>query len=104
MPIYRYKHLEAPCAIGERFEVEQPMRDEALETCPECDGAVRRVITRVNIATPTGDSSLKSMGFTKLVKRDDGVYENVTRTGSESRYMEADKPETMPDLKRKIGD
>ncbi len=40
----------------------------------------------------------------KLVKRDEGVYENVTRTGKESRYMEAGKPETLPDIQRKISD
>jgi len=39
-----------------------------------------------------------------LVKRDQGVYENVTATGKESRYMQADKPETMPNLKGKISD
>jgi len=44
------------------------------------------------------------MGFTKLVKRDRGGYENVARLGGESRYMEAGKPETMPDLKRRIED
>ena len=36
------------------------------------------------------------MGFTKLVKRDDGVYENVTRLPGESRYMEKGKADTLP--------
>jgi hypothetical protein len=44
------------------------------------------------------------MGFTKLVKRDNGIYENVTATGKESRYWDASKPETKPDLKSKISD
>ena len=44
------------------------------------------------------------MGFTKLVKRDDGIYENVTATGKESKYWDAAKPETRPDLKSKISD
>ena len=60
--------------------------------------------TRVNIATPTSDTSLKEKGFAKLVRRDKGVYENVTATDKESRYFYADKPETMPDLKKRIGD
>ncbi len=104
MPLYRYKHENPKCELGEIFEVEQPIKDDALETCPACGKKVRRLITRVFVATPQTDSELKSMGFTKLVKRDEGVYENVTRTGKESRYMESGKPETMPDIQRKISD
>jgi hypothetical protein len=44
------------------------------------------------------------MGFTKLVRRDDGVYENVTARDGDSRYMLRDKPETMPNLKKTIRD
>jgi len=104
MAVYEYQHVGKACGLGEVFEVEHPIRDEALRTCPSCGGEVRRLISRTFISTPTGDSELKNMGFTKLVRRDKGVYENVTHTGNESRYMEADKPETMPDLKRKIRD
>ena len=43
-------------------------------------------------------------GFTKLVKRDDGVYENVTARNGDSRYMERGKPETVPDLSKTITD
>ncbi|MCX7016136.1 MAG: zinc ribbon domain-containing protein [Candidatus Sumerlaeota bacterium] len=105
MPVYQYKHL-APtdCPLGESFDTVQSMRDKAHATCPRCGAPVRRLISRVFVATAIGDSQLKSMGFTKLVRRDQGVYENVTATGRESRYMEAGKPETLPDLKRKIGD
>ena len=35
------------------------------------------------IAIPTGNTTLKNAGFTKLVKRDEGVYENVTASGGE---------------------
>ena len=59
---------------------------------------MKRLISLVSVNTPKGNSDLKNMGFTKLVKRDDGVYENVTATGKESRYWDADKPETRPDL------
>jgi len=58
----------------------------------------------VNIAVPTGNSDLKSKGFTKLVRRDNGVYENVTRREGESRYMEAGKPETLPDFSKTISE
>jgi hypothetical protein len=39
-----------------------------------------------------------------LVKRDDGVYENVTARDGDSRYMQRDKPETIPDLSKTIAD
>ena len=47
---------------------------------------------------------MKEKGFTKLVKRDEGVYENVTASGDEARYMKAGDASTLPDLKKKIGD
>lgn len=104
MPVYEYEHVGKGCKLGREFDWTQPITDKAMKQCPECGRAVNRLISLPNIATPTTDTELKSMGFTKLVKRDTGVYENVTRTGSESRYMEADKPGTLPDLKRKIRD
>ncbi len=51
-----------------------------------------------------GDSELKERGFTKLVRRDVGVYENVTALDKEARYFVAGKPETAPHLNKKIGD
>ena len=65
---------------------------------------VRKVISVPSVAVPVANSKLKSMGFTKLVKRDDGVYENVTRTGSEARYMQAGDKTSLPHLHKKIGD
>ena len=53
---------------------------------------------------PTGDVGLKDMGFTKLVKRDDGVYENVTRSGTEKRFMKAGDPSSMPHFHKKLSD
>ncbi|NUP89554.1 MAG: zinc ribbon domain-containing protein [Candidatus Sumerlaeia bacterium] len=72
------------------------------DTSPEAP--VEKLIAAPGVNTPVGDSKLKNMGFTKLVKRDKGVYENVTATGSESRYMKADDPSTLPHLSKKIRD
>ena len=104
MPIYEYEHLEEPCAFGKIFEYPQPISADPLEFCPKCDGPVRRIISRPNINTPKTASELKDLGFTKLVKRDDGVYENVTRRDGEARYMERDKPQTMPNISKTITD
>jgi hypothetical protein len=65
---------------------------------------VRKVLSVPGISLPTGNAKLKEVGFTKLVKRDDGVYENMTRSGDEQRYMKSGRPETMPHLHKKIGD
>ena len=65
---------------------------------------VRKVISAPAIAVPVSNSDLRSKGFTKLVKRDDGVYENVTRSGDEARYMRAGQSDTLPHLHKKIGD
>ncbi|MCB1050978.1 MAG: zinc ribbon domain-containing protein [Acidobacteria bacterium] len=65
---------------------------------------VKKVPCAPGLSFPKTNSQLKNMGFTKLVKRETGVYENVTATGNEKRYMRADDPSSYPDLKRKIGD
>lgn len=104
MPVYEYEHLGKECARGKRFEITQSMHSDKLTTCPDCGRKVKRLISLFAINTPTGDSDLKSHGFTKLVRKDNGVYENVTATGSESRIWDARKPETMPHLSKKIGD
>jgi len=65
---------------------------------------VRKVLSAPAISIPTSNSELKSAGFTKLVKRDDGVYENVTALDHEKRYMKAGDPSSIPDFKSKIED
>jgi hypothetical protein len=66
--------------------------------------SVRKVIRAPAIAFPTGNAELKNHGFTKLVKRDDGVYENMTAVGDEKRYMNAGDPSSIPHIKKKIED
>ena len=105
MPVYVYEHHEATECPRERvFEIQQSMQDDAFSHCPDCGGAVRRLICAPAIATPRTNTELKNMGFTKLVRRDKGVYENVTAVGGESRVMEAGKPETMPHIHKRIQD
>lgn len=104
MPLYEYEHCGESCPKGKIFEIMQSSHDEVLSECPVCGGMVRRVISRVSISCPKTDSDLKGMGFTKLVRKDKGVYENVTALDGESRIWESDKPSTMPDLKRRIQD
>ena len=104
MPVYEYEHVSQGCALGKRFERTQSITSDKLTHCPECGQEIRRLISLVSISTPKTASDLKNLGFTKLVRKDTGVYENVTATGKESRIWDASKPETMPDLKSKIRD
>ena len=104
MPVYEYEHLEDGCSVGKQFEYSQSMDSERLSRCPICGQPVRRIPSAAAINTPKTTSDLKNLGFTKLVRRDNGVYENVTATGSESRIWDSSKPETMPHLHKKIRD
>jgi hypothetical protein len=67
---------------------------------------VERVIHAPALAFPRGDAALKGMGFTKLVRRDDGVYENVTAAGGEPKVVSSDDPGSISKLglAKKLGD
>ena len=104
MPVYEYEHLNQACELGRVFELRQRMADPSLERCPHCGGAISKRVSRININTPKTNSELKDLGFTKLVRRDDGVYENVTARSGDSRYMVRDRPETIPNVKKTIAD
>ena len=104
MPVYEYEHVNASCSLGQVFDFRQSISDEPLKQCPQCAGMVRKIISRINISCPKTNSELRDLGFTKLVKRDDGVYENVTARGTDSRYMERGRPETIPNLSKTISD
>lgn len=112
VPIYNY-FCEAN---GTSVEVHHGMR-QSLSTWGEVcatagidpgstpvDASVERLLYAPSLHSPTGDADLKAQGFTKLVRRDQGVYENVTATGDEKRYVRADDASSMPDFKRKVGD
>lgn len=113
MPRYDYfcedngRTLEVVHSIQKNLATWQELCDQAGistgDTRP--DAPVRKVITMAPMAsTPKTNADLKNMGFTKLVKRDDGVYENVTRTGTEKRYMRADDPSSIPHIHKKVSD
>ena len=104
MPIYEYEHLSGPCDRGRVIEVKQSIEDSPLTSCPYCHESVRTIISLNYVNTPKSNTDLRDSGFTKLVKRDDGVYENVTRRNGDSRYMIRNRPDTIPDLSKTISD
>ena len=113
MPAYDY-YCEAN---GRTVEVTHPLTAELRywgEVCyvaqiplGETDplAPVRRVVTRAPAAVvQTFDAEYRNLGFTRLVKRDEGVYENVTAIDGEKRFMKSDDPESIPHIHRKVRD
>ena len=54
------------------------------------DAPVRRLLSAPRLMKPTSDTDYKNSGFSKYVKRDEGVYENVTAKDGESRIVNRD--------------
>jgi hypothetical protein len=106
MPFYSYEHQEDNPACGHNpsFEIDQPTRDLPLLVCPWCGKPVRRVLGTPMIKKRQFDCELRDKGFTKLVRVDDGLYENKTRRQGEEKYVDRRKPETLPKLEKTIQD
>lgn len=64
---------------------------------------VRKVIHAPNITKTTGNSQLREKGFTKLVRRDKGLYENVTAAEGQARYLQ-DSDGPLPRFTDKVQD
>ncbi len=114
MPRYDYR-----CeANGRVVEVAHGMNDRlttwgevcaraGLETGTTPAGApVEKVIHAPALGFPRGNAELKSQGFTKLVRRDDGVYENVTARDGQSKVVNRDDPGSVAglNLNKTVGD
>lgn len=112
MPVYEYFCADNNTSVEVEHSWSQTVRTWG-ELCAmtgidpgsaPASAPVERLLFAPQVSAPHGNSDLKNLGFTKLVKRDTGVYENVTATGKESRYMNAGDASTVPDIKRKIRD
>lgn len=112
MPVYEYFCEENGRTVSVRHGVDVDLATWG-EVCyaaqvpmGETDflAPVRRVLHAPAVVVAVGNAQLRNAGFTKLVKRDDGVYENVTRSDGEPRYMQAGERATLPHLHRKITD
>ena len=77
MPVYIYEHVNEPGDGCEaEIEIYQEFGSEHLEKCPKCKRKIRRIIKSANFSVDHfGSGELKEKGFTKLVRRDKGVYE-----------------------------
>ena len=112
MPMYEYRCpdngrvVEVIHGIAQRVSTwgllcklaEIPMGDTSA------NAPVERLISAPGLSFPKTDTELKNMGFTKLVKREKGVYENVTANDGDKRFMRADDPGSVPDFSKTIAD
>ncbi len=77
MPIYEYKHTNEKSELcDDVFEEFEKMSDEPLKECPVCGHKVQRILSLfTGVADKMGPARLKELGFTRLHRRDKGVYE-----------------------------
>lgn len=109
VPLYRYYCPDNDTTLDVHHRMSETIERWgelcAAAGCPvgttDPTAAVERHLFVPAVHMPTGDTQLKSQGFAKLVRRDKGVYENVTALDGEKRYFNADDPSSMPDLKRR---
>lgn len=108
MPYYNYSHVDenegAACRTGGDFDWDQPSMDIPLKRCPYCGGGVERNLAAARIKKRKFNCELRDLGFTKLVRVDDGIFENVTRRHGEEKYIDRRNPETFPDLSKTVKD
>lgn len=93
MPIYEYVIINEDGSEGERFEVMQSMKDDALKTHPETGEPVKRVIAAPSLSLKHSEASDKSklsdknldrLGFTKYQKSGEGKWEKRAGKGPDS--------------------
>ena len=87
MPIYEYRCTDstgcASCRAG--FDRLQRLSDAPLTRCPDCGGAVERVISAPRLAIGGAhllqEKKIADAGFTQYKKIGKGVYEKTAGKG-----------------------
>ncbi len=90
MPTYEYEILDkAGEPTGERFEIVQPMKDDALKVQPGTKRPCRRAIVApavagkwspIKVKSTLSNSNLERMGFTKYERKGNGYMERTAGT------------------------
>ena len=79
MPIYEYELCEGDCRICHgKLTLNRPLSATALERCPLCKKAMRKVLSTFstpNASKAPSTSDAKSAGFTVFKKVGKGEYE-----------------------------
>ena len=83
MPTYLYE-----CENEGKFEIYQPIADDALTVCPDCEGSVKKIFTTVMLGAGTGDTrkgSRKDAEFSRKfesnLEKDRPAYKSLRDQG-----------------------
>lgn len=76
MPIYEYEHIDGPgSGCSDPVEFHHGMNDP-VRNCPRCGSELRKIVSRFSKhRNVLSTSNIKEKGFTRLRRRDKGVYE-----------------------------
>ncbi|GAB3253482.1 FmdB family zinc ribbon protein [Nocardioides dilutus] len=88
MPTYQYACTEC----GHAFEQVQSFSDDALTTCPECTGRLRKVFNAVGVV-------FKGSGFYRTDSRANGSSSGSSDTGTKTDTKTDTKTETKAETK-----
>lgn len=96
MPIYVYEVIRPDGSGGERFELQQTMREDALTAHPVTGAPVRRVILPPNLGLKHSEGKTKQMLDNKKVEKAGFTkYERDKLTGTYHRVAGSSGPETF---------
>lgn len=96
MPTYQYACTEC----GHRFEEFQSFSQDALTTCPECSGRLRKVFNAVGVVfkgsgfyrndsrKPEGATKSESTTATKSETKSEKADSSTTKTGTSTKSSE----------------
>lgn len=100
MPIYVYEVIKEDGSAGERFEIQQSMKEDALTQHPQTGEPVRRVFLPPNLsskytpgqtASKLDNRSVEKAGFTKYEKdKLTGKYHRVAGKAGPSEFSKPD--------------
>ena len=93
MPIYGYRCTNC----GHQFEVYQKMSDEAIQTCPKCEGKVTKILY------PTG-VVFKGSGYYSTDYKSSGSSTSSNGSGSSGESKTESKSESKPESKSDSSD
>jgi predicted nucleic acid-binding Zn ribbon protein len=96
MPIYVYEVIQPDGSPGDRFEVQQSMKEDPLQIHPQTGEPVRRVLLAPNLSTRhTPGSESKRLDNKNIEKAGFTKYEKDKLTGQYHRVAGKDGPETI---------
>jgi putative FmdB family regulatory protein len=103
MPIYGYR-----CSsCGHEFEIQQKMSDEALKTCPKCEGKLTKILYPTGIVFKGSGfytTDYKAAGKSSSGNGTDPAAGSSKKSESKGEPKTETKPESKPESKSDSSD